>query len=167
MLDFLQNSDLVSIILSDEVIFCAIFTLSVFIAVHSLLGLMRQSNALYTRLARIEADLNVLQASIPGKLERIRNLRETQAPLKERFTQIQAYYSRCSTSTAGGTMSRSRRNERKKRTRTIRSSGNAWVWIASSDRESASQKKSPDPRSATISPASCSTKPSLNTRLSR
>ena len=94
MLDFLQNSDLVSIILSDEVIFCAIFTLSVFIAVHSLLGLMRQSNALYTRLARIEADLNVLQASIPGKLERIRNLRETQAPLMERFTQIQAYYSR-------------------------------------------------------------------------
>jgi len=63
VLDFLQNSDLVSIILSDEVIFCAIFTLSVFIAVHSLLGLMRQSNALYTRLARIEADLNVLQAS--------------------------------------------------------------------------------------------------------
>ena len=48
MLDFLQNSDLVSIILSDEVIFCAIFTLSVFIAVHSLLGLMRQSNALHT-----------------------------------------------------------------------------------------------------------------------
>jgi hypothetical protein len=38
VLDFLQNSDLVSIILSDEVIFCAIFTLSVFIAVHSLLG---------------------------------------------------------------------------------------------------------------------------------
>jgi hypothetical protein len=84
----------VSIIISDEAIFCAIFTLSVFIAVHSLLGLMQQSNALYTRLARIEADLNVLQASIPGKLERIRNLRETQAPLMERFTQIQAYYSR-------------------------------------------------------------------------
>jgi hypothetical protein len=84
----------VSIIISDETIFCAIFTLSVFIAVHSLLGLMQQSNALYKRLARIEADLHLLQASIPGKLERIRNLRETQAPLMERSTQIQTYYSR-------------------------------------------------------------------------
>ena len=83
-----------SIIIGDEAIFCAIFTLSVFIAVNSRLGLMQQSNSLYTRLARIEADLNVLQASIPGKLERIRNLRETQAPLMERFTQIQTYYSR-------------------------------------------------------------------------
>ena len=68
--------------------------MSLFIAVHSLLGFMRQSNGLYTRLAQIEAELNVLQASIPGKLERIRTMRQDLAPLKDEFKKIQEYYSR-------------------------------------------------------------------------
>ena len=94
MFEFLNNSDITSNILSAEVIFSAIFTMSLFIAVHSLLGFMRQSNGLYTRLAQIEAELNVLQASIPGKLERIRTMRQDLAPLKDEFKKIQEYYSR-------------------------------------------------------------------------
>lgn len=93
MFDFLHGSDVISIIFSAEVLFCAIFTLSLFIAVHALMTFMRQSTALYTRLARIDAELNVLQASIPGRLERIRAKRDDLAPLKEEFGKIQGYYS--------------------------------------------------------------------------
>ncbi len=94
MSEFLSGSDFISILFSAEVLFSAIFTLSLFIGVHALLTFMRQSTALYTRLAQIEAELNVLQASIPGKLERIRAMREDLAPLKEDFKRIQGYYSR-------------------------------------------------------------------------
>ena len=55
---------------------------------------MRQSNSLFTRQAQIEAELNVLQATIPGKLERIRDMRENLAPLQAEFKEIQAYFSR-------------------------------------------------------------------------
>ncbi len=94
MSEFLSGSDFISIIFSAEVLFSAIFTLSLFIGMHALLTFMRQSTALYTRLAQIDAELNVLQASIPGQLERIRAMREDLAPLKEDFKRIQGYYSR-------------------------------------------------------------------------
>lgn len=94
MFEFLRGNDVISIIFSAEVLFSAIFTLSLFIAVHALLTYMRQSTVLYTRLAQIEAELNVLQASIPGKLERICTSREDMAPLKERFKMVQGYFSR-------------------------------------------------------------------------
>lgn len=94
LFDFLHGSDVLSIILSAEVLFSAIFTLALFIAVHALMTFMRQSTDLYTRLAQIEAELNVLQASIPGQIERIRAMREDLAPLKADFGQVQAYYAR-------------------------------------------------------------------------
>jgi hypothetical protein len=94
LFDFLQNRELVDIILSAEVIFAAVFTISIFIAVHALLGFMRQSGDLYTRLAHIDAELNVLHASIPGKLERITAMRQQLHPLRTEFEQIQKYYSR-------------------------------------------------------------------------
>lgn len=94
MLDIIENRTFVDIILSAEVIFCVVLTLSLFIAVHALLGLMRQSGALYTRLAQIEAELSVLHASIPGKLERITALRQSLQPLQADFRLIQTYYAR-------------------------------------------------------------------------
>lgn len=93
LFEFLGSSDVLSIVLSAEVVFSAIFTLALFIAVHALMTFMRQSTSLFTRLAQIEAELNVLQASIPGKIERIRSIRDDLAPLKAEFGQIQAYYS--------------------------------------------------------------------------
>ena len=51
MSEFPSGSDFISIIFSAEVLFSAIFTLSLFIAVHALVTFMRQSTALYTRLA--------------------------------------------------------------------------------------------------------------------
>ena len=93
-MQFLNNPDLVDIILSAEVLFSVIFTLSLFIAVHAILSFVRQSNSLYTRLAQVEADLNVLHASIPGKLERTREMRTALAPLRKDFEQIQAYHAR-------------------------------------------------------------------------
>jgi len=92
--EFFSGSDFISIIFSTEVLFSAVFTLSLFIGMHALLTFMRKSTALYTRLAQIEAELNVLQASIPGKLERIRTIREDMAPLKQNFKMIQGYFSR-------------------------------------------------------------------------
>ena len=94
MFDFLLDRDIVDIILSAEVVFCAVFTVSLFIAVHSVLGFVRQSGSLYTRLAQIEAELSVLHASIPGKLERIGALRQELAPLQAELRQIQLYYAR-------------------------------------------------------------------------
>jgi hypothetical protein len=55
------------------------------------MGFMRQSNSLFTRLAQIEAELNVLLATIPGKLER---MRDNLAPLQAEFKEIQAYFRR-------------------------------------------------------------------------
>lgn len=94
MFDFLQRREVLDIILSSKVVFSAVFTLALFIVVHSVLMFMRQSGELYTRLAQIDADLNVLHASIPGKLERITQLRRDLEPLQADFRQIQAYYSR-------------------------------------------------------------------------
>lgn len=94
MFDFLQRREILDIILSAEVVFSAIFTLALFIVVHSLLTFMRQSTSLYGRLAHIEADLVVLQASIPGKLERISCMRRELAPLQDRFKRIQMYHAR-------------------------------------------------------------------------
>lgn len=94
MFDNLLGRDLLAILLSAEVLFCAVFTLSLFIAVHAMLTFMRQSTGLYTRLAEIDAELSVLHASIPGKLERIRTKRDELAPLKEEFRKIQEHYSR-------------------------------------------------------------------------
>lgn len=94
MFDFLLDRDIVGIILSAEVVFCAVFTLSLFIAVHSVLRFVRQSGSLYTRLAQIESELSVLHASIPGKLERIGALRQELAPLQDELRRIQIYYAR-------------------------------------------------------------------------
>lgn len=94
MLDFLYTRDVVGIILSAEVVFSAVFTISLFIAVHAILGFVRQSGSLYTRLAQIEAELSVLHASIPGRLERIGSLRQELAPLQDEFRRIQLYLSR-------------------------------------------------------------------------
>lgn len=94
MLDFFSNNDVLEIILSAEVIFCAIFTLALFIVVHSVLMFLRQSGELYTRMAQIDAELNVLHASIPGKLERITQLRRELEPLQAEFRQIQSYCAR-------------------------------------------------------------------------
>lgn len=93
MLTFLDR-DVVNIILSAEVIFAAIFTLSLFIAVHSTLTFLRQSGGLYKRLAEIDAAMDVLQASIPGKLERIRTRRRTLDPLQSEFKKIREYHAR-------------------------------------------------------------------------
>jgi hypothetical protein len=90
-LEILQTNDFVSIILSAEVLFTVIFTISLFVAVHAPMGFMRQSNSLFTRLAQIEAELNVLLATIPGKLER---MRDNLAPLQAEFKEIQAYFRR-------------------------------------------------------------------------
>ena len=92
--DFLQRREVLDIILSSKVVFSAVFTRALFIVVHSVLMFMGQSGELYTRLAQIDADLNVLHASIPGKLERITQLRRDLEPLQADFRQIQAYYSR-------------------------------------------------------------------------
>ena len=94
MFDFLQRREVLDIILSAEVVFSAVFTLALFIVVHSVLMFLRQSGALYTRLAQIDAELNVLHASIPGKLERITHLRRELEPLQADFRKIQAYYAR-------------------------------------------------------------------------
>ena len=94
MFDFLQRREILEIILSAEVVFSAVFTLALFIIVHAVLMFMRQSGDLYTRLAQIDADLNVLHASIPGKLERITQMRRELEPLQADFRQIQAYYTR-------------------------------------------------------------------------
>ena len=93
MFAFLDR-DALDIILSAEVIFAAIFTLSLFIAVHSILTFLRQSGGLYTRLAEIDAEMDVLQASIPGKLERIRTRRRTLDPLQDEFKKIREYHAR-------------------------------------------------------------------------
>ncbi len=94
MLDFLQRGEVLEIILSAEVIFSAVFTLALFIVVHAVLTFLRHSGELYTRLAQIDADLNVLHASIPGKLERITQRRRELEPLQADFRQIQSYYAR-------------------------------------------------------------------------
>ncbi len=94
MFDFLQRREVLEIILSAEVVFTAIFTLALFIVVHAVLMFLRQSGDLYMRLAQIDADLNVLHASIPGKLERITQRRRELEPLQVDFRQIQAYYTR-------------------------------------------------------------------------
>ncbi|MFC1526627.1 hypothetical protein ACFL6X_07455 [Candidatus Latescibacterota bacterium] len=91
MLEFLDK-EAIDIILSAEVIFSIVFTVSLFIIVHSLLGFLRQSGGLYTRLAEIEAEMSVLQASIPVKLERIRTIRRSMEPLQQDFRKVQAYH---------------------------------------------------------------------------
>ena len=77
----LFDGDLVAILLSVEVIFAVIFAVSLLIAVHSLVSFFQRSGSLYTRLAEIEAEMSVLQASIPGKLENIRARRAALQPL--------------------------------------------------------------------------------------
>lgn len=129
----------------------------------SLMGFMRQSNSLFTRLAKIEAELNVLLATIPGKLERIRTMRDNLAPLQAEFKEIQAYFTRLQHMDRRWLAQQIKRTGKKVRTRTTRFNVSEWAWTASSE----VQKISPDPMSATIWPASCSTYPSLNTRLSR
>jgi|GEM_PF-1448922 len=94
MLQYLQRGEVLEIILSAEVIFTAVFTLALFIVVHAVLTFLRQSGDLYTRLAQIDADLSVLHASIPGKLERITQRRRELEPLQADFRLIQAYYAR-------------------------------------------------------------------------
>jgi hypothetical protein len=93
VLEFLDQ-EAMDIILSAEVIFSIVFTVSLFIIVHSLLSFLRQSGGLYTRLAEIEGEMDVLQASIPGKLERIGTMRRSMEPLQQEFRQIQAYHAR-------------------------------------------------------------------------
>ena len=90
-MEILQTNDFVSIILSAEVLFTVIFTISLFVAVHALMGFMRQSNSLFTRLAQSEAEFNVLLATIPGKLE---SMRDNLAPLQAKFKDFQAYFRR-------------------------------------------------------------------------
>ncbi|MFH1571762.1 MAG: hypothetical protein ABIL09_27480 [Gemmatimonadota bacterium] len=90
----LFDGDLVAILLSAEVIFAVIFTVSLLIAVHSIISFFQRSGSLYTRLAEIEAEMSVLQASIPGKLENIRARRAALQPLQEQFKQIRAYHAR-------------------------------------------------------------------------
>ena len=159
-MEILQTNDFVSIILSAEVLFTVIFTISLFVAVHAPMGFMRQSNSLFTRLAQIEAELNVLLATIPGKLER---MRDNLAPLQAEFKEIQAYFRRLQHMDRRWLAQQAKKSGKKIRTRTTRFNVSEWAWTASSE----VQKISPDPMSATIWPASCSTYPSLNTRLSR
>jgi len=133
MFDFLQRREVLDIILSSKVVFSAVFTLALFIVVHSVLMFMRQSGELYTRLAQIDADLNVLHASIPGKLERITQLRRDLEPLQADFRQIQAYLFAVAASgkkvdgARGGSCS-----VRKKRRRTNVFSTRSSDWIGSS-----------------------------------
>lgn len=93
MFDFLDR-DAVNILLSAEVIFAAIFTLSLFVAVHSILSFLRQSGGLYARLAAVESEMEVLRVSIPGKLERIRAQRRALEPLQAELRKIRDYHAR-------------------------------------------------------------------------
>ena len=86
-----QNVD---VIFSAEVIFTCVFTICVFILVHSLLTYLKQSGPLYTRMAQIEAEINVLQAHIPVKLEQIAERRRQLEPLEEDFKQLRNYHAR-------------------------------------------------------------------------
>ena len=93
MFEFL-DLDAVNIIFSAEVIFCAVFTICIFILVHALMTYLRQSGPLYTRIAQIEADLSVLQASIPVKIEQITDLHRSLEPLQEDFKSLRLYHAK-------------------------------------------------------------------------
>jgi hypothetical protein len=64
MLDFLDR-DAFEIIFSSEVIFCTVFTIALFVLVHSVLSFLRQSGPLYKRMNELEAEISVLAAGIP------------------------------------------------------------------------------------------------------
>ena len=93
MFDFLDK-DAVDIILSAEVIFSVVCTFSLFVLVHALLSFMKHSGPLYTRMAQVEAEITVLQASIPVKVEQIAALRHSLQPLQSDFRQLRTYHAR-------------------------------------------------------------------------
>ena len=90
----LLNRDSIDIIFSGEVIFAVVLTICVFILVHSLLTYLKQSGPLYTRIAEIESEITVLQASIPVRLEEISALRHQMEPMEEEFKQLRNYHAR-------------------------------------------------------------------------
>ena len=65
-----------------------------FILVHSVLSYLKVSAPLFTRMAQIEAEISVFQASIPVKLEQIAELRRSLRPLEDDFKQLRDYHAR-------------------------------------------------------------------------
>ncbi len=95
MLDFLDR-DAFEIIFSSEVIFCAVFTISLFILVHSVLSFLRHSGPLYKRMNELEAEISVLAAGIPVRIEEIAQRRRELSPLQDDFKQLRDYHARLS-----------------------------------------------------------------------
>ena len=93
MFDFLDR-DAIEIILSAQVIFSVVFTVALFILVHSVLSFLRQSGPLYTRMNELEAEISVLTAGIPVRIEEIAQLRQTLGPLQADFKQLRDYHAR-------------------------------------------------------------------------
>ena len=93
MFDFLDR-DAIEIILSAQVMFSVVFTISLFILVHSVLSFLRQSGPLYTRMTELEAEISVLAAGIPVRIEEIAQLRQTLGPLQADFRQLRDYHAR-------------------------------------------------------------------------
>ena len=95
MLDFLDR-DAFEIIFSSEVIFCTVFTISLFILVHSVLSFLRQSGPLYKRMNELEAEISVIAAGIPVRIEEIAQRRRELSPLQDDFKQLRDYHTRLS-----------------------------------------------------------------------
>ena len=93
MFEFL-NRDAIQIILSAEVIFCTVFTISLFILVHSVLTFLRQSVPLNARMAEVEAEIRVLASAIPVRIAEIAQMRHALGPLEDDFKQLRDYHAR-------------------------------------------------------------------------
>ena len=94
VLGALLTRENVDIVFSAEVIFTCVFTICVVILVQSLLNYLKQSGPLYTRMAEIEAEISVLQAHIPVKLEQLAERRRQLEPLEEDFKLLRNYHAR-------------------------------------------------------------------------
>ena len=93
MFDFF-NRDAIGIIFSAEVIFCAVFTISLFILVHSVLSFLRQSGPLYKRMNELEAEVSVLSSGIPVRIEEIAQRRRELGPFQDDLKQLRDYHAR-------------------------------------------------------------------------
>lgn len=93
MFEFL-NRDAFEIIFSSEVIFCTVFTIALFIVVHSVLSFLRQSGPLFKRMTELEAEISVMTAGIPVRIAEIAQMRRTLGPLENDFKQLRDYHAR-------------------------------------------------------------------------
>ncbi len=82
----------VDLILGGEIVAVVAFLGSVVIVIHAVMGTIRQWDELRRRLRKVESEMRSAGKEIPGKRERIEELKEGLPALRRKYQQVYSFH---------------------------------------------------------------------------